>query len=319
MVLKRLLLVFIVLFILATPLTAEQSEPIKAQGSYWFKKWSSNSVENHVYGRAIAQLSDGGFVVLGRHSLQDRIWIGRTDSDGSLIWQKFISASKITYPGAVIQASNGDIIVTGTRGAQGWIIRLSLAGEILWQKSFDSYGNSSDEIRDLVETSDQGFMIVATIRTENDSSAKRFWVAKLDENGNFMWQNMYADIHGRVNSVARSANNKYIVAGDIYLNSFNYGRLVLLDESGDEVWQKSYGDGVLNYRLIEVIPTSDNGYIALGYVESTVWVWVLKINEDGVVQWQKLLPKPDSYSIAQGIEQTSDGGYLVLAGLTAIQ
>lgn len=84
-------------------------------------------------------------------------------------------------------------------------------------------------------------------------------------------------------------------------------------------WQKSLGGS--SYDLAKSIQqTSDGGYIIAGESDSTNGdvtgnhgtsdFWIVKLNALGIIEWQKSLG--GSYSdMANSIQQTSDGGYIV--------
>ncbi|MFL5742383.1 MAG: gliding motility-associated C-terminal domain-containing protein [Flavisolibacter sp.] len=87
-------------------------------------------------------------------------------------------------------------------------------------------------------------------------------------------------------------------------------------------WQKCLGSFDGDYAH-SIEPTRDGGYIIAGYTENdggdvmgyhgNAFIndyWVVKMNHDGGVQWQKCL---GGFSFDQGsdIHQTSDGGYIV--------
>lgn len=83
-------------------------------------------------------------------------------------------------------------------------------------------------------------------------------------------------------------------------------------------WAKTYG-GATDDQAYSVQQTSDGGYIVAGYTHSfgagSYDFWVLKLNSTGLVEWQKTYGGRND-DLAQSIEQTSDGGY-ILAGGTA--
>jgi hypothetical protein len=83
-------------------------------------------------------------------------------------------------------------------------------------------------------------------------------------------------------------------------------------------WQKHYGGDWYDYAS-SIQQTSDGGYIVAGWTQSFGSVgrddvWVLKLDKDGNIQWQKTYSNPD-VDYANSIQQTSDGGYIV-AGWT---
>ena len=84
---------------------------------------------------------------------------------------------------------------------------------------------------------------------------------------------------------------------------------------GDQ-WAKTYGVTGYEYAY-SIQQTADGGYIVAGYTSSSgagdTDAWVLKLNSDGTVAWQKTYG--GTGDIAYSIQQTADGGYIV-AGCT---
>ena len=76
-------------------------------------------------------------------------------------------------------------------------------------------------------------------------------------------------------------------------------------------WAKTYGGTGQDYAY-SIQQTSDEGYIVAGSfaIGFNMDLWVLKLNSDGTVAWQKAY-RGDDIS-ASFIQQTSDGGYIVL-------
>ncbi|WP_461867150.1 PEGA domain-containing protein [Thermococcus sp.] len=94
------------------------------------------------------------------------------------------------------------------------------------------------------------------------------------------------------NAVALARNGDIIVAG--YTKSFGAGYkdvwILRLDENGNVIWQKTYGgskDDVAN--AVAIAPNGD--IIVVGYTKSfgmgDADVWVLRLDENGNVKWQK--------------------------------
>ena len=91
-------------------------------------------------------------------------------------------------------------------------------------------------------------------------------------------------------------------------------------------WQHNYG-GSLQDRGYSIAPTSDGGYIVLGETRSsdgmvvgfhggvTYDLWVLKLDDAGVIEWQRCLGGSGPETAGE-IAQTLDGGY-ILVGSTA--
>jgi hypothetical protein len=114
--------------------------------------------------------------------------------------------------------------------------------------------------------------------------------------------------------VQQTADGGYIVLVDATRQTFITGtfRVLKVNADGSISWQKSYGSGPINPSAIRV--TSDGGYIVVGYGDpyyyAPIDVWILKLNADGSVAWEKTYGGSDA-DIASSIRQTSDGGYIV--------
>ncbi len=153
-----------------------------------------------------------------------------------------------------------------------------VAPAILWQKCLG--GSFNEEAHSIQQTSDGGF-IVAGWATSNDgdvgnhygaASTEDAWVVKLDSNRNMQWQKVLG--------------------------------------------------GTGNEELFSIEQTGDGGYITVGYTDSNDGdvsgnhgggndCWVVKLNSNGAIQWQKCLGG-SHYDVAVSIHQVGiDGGYVM--------
>ncbi len=143
---------------------------------------------------------------------------------------------------------------------------------------------------------------------------------KLDSNGEIEWQKTYGgNKYDYAWSIQQTSDGGYIVAGSTY--TFGAGEsdiwVLKLDSNGNVSWQRTYGGNDYDYAW-SIQQTSDGGYIVTGSTESFgaggTDVWVLKLDGNGNVSWQKTYGGND-YDYAYSIQQTLDGGYTV-AGST---
>jgi hypothetical protein len=87
-------------------------------------------------------------------------------------------------------------------------------------------------------------------------------------------------------------------------------------------WEKCFG-GSEDDSLSSVHQTSDGGYIAAGYSMSGDGdlpqnhggcdAWVIKLKDDGTLEWQKALGG-SGHDEAHSVQQTKDGGYILTGG-----
>lgn len=104
-------------------------------------------------------------------------------------------------------------------------------------------------------------------------------------------------------------------------NGYSDVWLMKLDPAGQVMWQKNYG-GSLNESAYRIISSGDGGYLILGTTNSNDFdisgnhgkndVWLIKINNDGAILWQKTFGGSENDS-GNSIYPTNDGGYVITA------
>jgi uncharacterized delta-60 repeat protein len=242
---------------------------------------------------------------------------------GEIQWQKSYGGTDYDGAESIQETADGGYIAAGLTmsfGAGGndlWVLKLDPSGAVQWQKSYG--GADNDGAYSIQETADGGY-IVAGATASFGAEYANFWVLKLSPNGAVQWQKSYGADDDFAYSIQETADGGYIVAGDTWSSGTgSHDCWVLrLDPHGDVQWQKSYGgaDGDFTYSIQE---TADGGYIVAGHTWSSgTWdtnFWVLKLNTDGDVQWQKSYGGADD-EFAWSIQETADGGYIA-AGATA--
>jgi len=302
----------------------------------------------------IENTSDGGFIVVGRadsnsvdvtgnHGKRD-CWIVKLNNIGTIQWSKSIGGSNQDVGTSIKQTTDGGYIIAGytnsndgdVSGNHGnydyWIIKLNSIGNIAWQKSL---GGSSDEFAYSTNQTVDGGYIIAGYTSSNDFDVsgnhgqKDFWIVKLDSSGSIVWQKSLGGTNNDIAySVVQTPDMGYVITGSSESSdgdlTVNYGAkdcwVVKIDNLGIIQWQESIG-----YTLVDegrdIKNTSDGCHIiairstAISTVNPHSYnFWIVKINNTGVIQWQKIAGGTlldECYSI----EQTVDGGY-ILAGIS---
>lgn len=176
-------------------------------------------------------------------------------------------------------------------------------------------GGENDEVIFVVEETTDGEYLYGGYTESSGAGDRDLLLVKTDENGLIEWQKTIGgSLIDDVQSILVLADG-YIICG--YTQSFGNGEYdVLVSKislSGDIIWQKTYGGEKTEYGK-SIKKTADGGYILVGYTgsfgEGASDIWVIKLNKDGDIEWQKTYGESDvenSYSIIE----TSDGGYIV--------
>ncbi|WP_367270972.1 protein kinase [Thermococcus sp.] len=273
--------------------------------SYWVKTYNWVAVHDATMYKGDVLIA-GGDVIGG--------CITRLTTKGEVKWQKSYRGSNF-YSLAV--APKGDIIVSGSiRDSNDnytvGVLRLDEEGNVKWAKT---YGLGEAK---AVVMGRNGDVIVAGYVEKKDK--KDAFVARLDGDGKVKWFKTYGgEKDDGFNDVKIAPNGDVIVAG--YTRSFGAGGrdawVLRLDKEGNVKWQKTYGGSYLDEaNAVAIAPNGD--VIVAGSTRSfgpgLGDVWVLRLDADGNVKWQKTYGGSDNeWANAIAI---ADNGDIIVAGGT---
>jgi len=191
-----------------------------------------------------------------------------------------------------------------------------------WAIEYEGVHYQRDTGSSIQQTTDGGYIVAGTIQyfsTDSDD----MWILKLNPDGTITWQKAYGSVyHDEVSSIQQTADGGYVVLGDaVFFGSYDFW-VLKLNSDGATAWQKTYGSSKTEYAS-SIQQTSDGGYIVAGNTTSFGTgspevndVWILKLDTNGNIQWQKTYGGSGYDSVVgDSIQQTTDGGYIV-AGQT---
>jgi len=125
------------------------------------------------------------------------------------------------------------------------------------------------------------------------------------------WENIYEN--GTGNSVQETSDGGYIITGKTLIDNLHYNVLLIkVDEFGDTLWTKNYGEQYDDYGY-SVQQTTDGGYILTGSIESDTAdfdVYLIKTDENGDTLWTKNYGG-NSNDFGFSVQQTTDDGYII--------
>jgi len=211
----------------------------------------------------------------------------------SISFQNRFGGSDLDKGGNILEMNNGDFIFAGfTSSSNGtilnhgssdiWLMRLSNAGHIIWQKCLG--GSLRDEIgsNDILKaTNDGGFIIGATTYSNDGDviggpdSSSDCWVIKVDADGTILWQKTFGGSGKEsINSISQTDDGGYIfvgttnspdgdVSGLHVSGPWGDAWIVKLDNSGNIIWQKTIGGSQQEFGNV-VFQTTDGNYLVEG-------------------------------------------------------
>jgi hypothetical protein len=180
-------------------------------------------------GYSVWQTNDGGYIITGEtYSFgagDSDVYLVKTDSEGTLRWQKTFGASADDWGESVLQTTDGGYIIAGTTSSFGeggmdvYLVKTDLAGRLQWQKTF---GGSDNDLGHSVHQTDDGGYVIAGQTYSYGAGLWNVYLIKTDPNGNLLWEMTFGGSdQDRGYSVQQTNDGGYIIAGETY--SFGTG------------------------------------------------------------------------------------------------
>ena len=358
-------------------ISSEKSEASRGNGDYWIVKIDKNGVKqwDKTYGGnsndylfSLQQTADGGYIlggysssgISGEKSEASRggndYWVVKIDENGVKQWDKTFGGNFDDYFFALKETVDGGYILGGyspsgisgekseaSRGSYDyWVVKINENGVKQWDKTFG--GNDYENFFSLQQTLDGGYILggyspsgISGEKSEASRGGSDYWLVKISENGVKQWDKTFGgNSYESLSSLQQTADGSYILGGtsssgisgeksEASRGGNDYW-VVKINENGVKQWDKTFGGNDFE-NLNSIQLTNDGGYILGGYSPSGISgekseairggydYWVVKINENGVKQWDKTFGGNfDDYFYS--LQQTADGGY-ILGGFTS--
>jgi len=290
----------------------------------WNKTYGGAGLENE---NAMVQTSDGGYALFGFTNSfgaggQD-FWLVKTDSAGTMQWNKTYGGNGSDTGVSVFQTSDGGYALAGLTssfgagGMDAWLVKTDSVGNMVWNKTYGGAG--ADYAFSVVQTSDGGYAVSGPTASFG-AGGNDIRLFKTDSAGTMQWNKTYGGpLAEWMDQMIPTADGGYAISG--YTSSFGAGAqdvwLVKTDASGNMLWNKTYG-GTGNDNGFHLLQTAAGGYAVIG---STVSfgaggsdVWLIETDSSGNMLWN--IPYGGTgQDFGYSLVATSDGGYAI-AGYT---
>jgi hypothetical protein len=237
------------------------------------------------------------------------------------------------------QSNDGDITDKVNESYDYWVLKFDENNQLQWS---NSYGGTSDERgQSIIQTNDSGYFISGFSKSSDEDVSTNFgsndyWVAKLDATGNILWEKSFGfSGTDQAFSSIQTLDGGYLITGTLdvtassqqgndrsSLSSRHAGGdywAIKLDASGTKQWRRFFG-GSNTDSANDVIQTEDSGFLMVGLSDSididisnnkgTYDFWVVKINSNGELVWEKSYGGEESDQ-AYEITKTSDGNFVI--------
>lgn len=273
------------------------------------------------------------------------IWVAKLDSAGNLLWTQNFGGSNKEEAYSIIETSDNAYLLCGLTQSNDkdvshcagksdmWLVKFAEGGAIIWEKSF---GSVNYEVAYSVVENSSGNYLVVGYSDSNDSlvvgnhGSWDEWILLLSPSGEMLWQKCLGGTDREVAyNVITCKQGGYLVTGTAKSKNGNIATakengdfwLVKLSENGEIEWEKTFGGNKYD-EARQARQTSDNGYIIIGSSTSADGdisqnkggfdVWLLKISENGALQWQKSIGST-AWDYGYSLVEIKKNEYLITA------
>ncbi|MGB5030769.1 MAG: hypothetical protein WBO76_01580, partial [Saprospiraceae bacterium] len=201
-----------------------------------------------------------------------------------------------------------------------WIYKIDKNGELLWDYTYG--GESSDIPKDMVQTSDGGFVTAGYTVSEGGDISINYgfsdmWVIKVDSNGLLEWElSVGGSYDDAILNIGINNENEIYFAGVSTSNDGMIGIHFGVDDYADIVFGKISQEGEILFikvlgtenddECFSVVQNSQGSYLLTGYTSSPLLLttdgYIIKLSEEGELVWEKLYGGSDDdliYSVAE--------------------
>lgn len=228
---------------------------------------------------------------------------------------------------AAILSADGYHIVTGytqtnSKGGKDiWVAKLSVTGELIWQKTFGDINN--DEGTAIVEAADGDYAIVGH-SINSTSGYTEGWFLKLDQSGKLNSQSTFKlSSYEKLNDIKVFDKKSFVVcgvrkeAGDDDLNF----SILRINNKGVKLWQQYIGTQYFSDEAQAIVVNAQQEILVAGYTtndKKMQQVYLVKLDAYGKILFDEKLGDEAEFNNILSMTEAPDGK-IVMAGYSSVE
>jgi hypothetical protein len=282
----------------------------------------------------VLSTADGGAIIIGSSSqwpdILAQALVLRVNSDGEVQWQRsFGGIGADVFTDAVSTEDGGYMLVGNTSTISNgfsdfWLLRVDHNGDSLWSRHYG--GTDTEGCSAITRTSDFGYLLAGII-LPSELECCAVLVIKVNSEGDSLWSYSYSDsLDWIAEDVLETPDGGVVIFGSHYRQIQDVVgpcfSLIKLNSEGLFEWSQDYcvsqSPGSLPFSMgAKMDKTDDGGYLLGGsylytsHGEIGLWndAWVVKVDEEGEVEWETLCGQRYDDQFAD-VVATETGNYL---------
>jgi hypothetical protein len=254
-------------------------------------------------------------------------WLLKISENGTVLWQKTFGYAGADTGTALLQTQDNGYLITGVldvsasngqgnskvaqkhAGGDIWALKLNNSGDLEWSNYYG--GSFTDTPFGVVETADGNYIIAASSDSEdfnisNSKGGYDFWILKIASDGSLIWEKSFGGSEiDEARAITATNDGNFMVVGDTRssdkdVSNINGGAdlwMLKITSEGELIWEKTLGASSFDVARA-ISKTTNNGFIIAGNSRSSDAgftnqgqndAWVLKVDANGTVLWQKFI------------------------------
>lgn len=284
-----------------------------------FSSYSQTMFERHYGGvdndiaNSIYETSDGYYVFTGETrsttSYLQVVFTVKLDIYGDTIWTRTAELNNSSGL-CIIETQDNNLVVSGRQliGDETCpiLIKYDSEGNIIWTKEYSEY--SSSGAYSVVERMNGELVFTC----KDDGHGK---IIGTDHSGNYQWKKTFIRFCYGLNATDEDG---LILSGSFDVDGpYTKSWLTKINSDINYEWLETFGGENTRSGAYDIIPTQDGGYIACGtWFNSSVilygHIFIIKVDVDGNLQWEKMIPGQNSEDDLRGLAITArEDGYII--------
>lgn len=248
-------------------------------------------------GYEVIQTDDEGYIILGtkfNEETNQDTWLLRTNSLGEVIWTNSYGNEENIKPQTIKINDNGEIFILGTNSGYNYLTKVKGDGTIIWQRKYLIGANFLGFAEFAIDTNDEIFL---TSSNNGLGNAKILHLSPEGDSLNLMYVDNNDILFRSTYGIELSNDGNILLSGEVKDIEITTGLVMKIDKDGNKLEELFIGDTTFGaYSMLRKIEETENNEIFVSGHYDFYNSFVLKLDEDFQVEYEKIIPTSISIS-----------------------